>query len=225
MKGYGQFCPVAKAAEVFTERWTPLIVRELMCGSHRFNELRRGNPLMSPSMLSQRLKQLERAGVVERRAAADGSNATEYFLTPAGESLGPIVIQLGRWGMKYARSQLTPEDYDPALLMWDMKRRVDAGRFPARRSVVWFEFCDAAAKSRYWFLIVDGGEADICLKDPGHDVDLKVQSTCKIMADIWMGDMKPSRAMREGLLEVTGNAKLKRSMDSWLGYSVFAGDK
>ena len=223
MKGYGQFCPVAKGAEIFGERWTPLIVRELMCGSHRFNDLRRGNPLMSPSMLSQRLKTLEAAGVVERRPAADGSDAVEYYLTPAGEDLGPIVMQLGIWGQRWARAQLTPEDYDPALLMWDMRRRIDVQQFPTdRRTVLFFEFLDAPRKTRFWWLVVNDGEADLCLKNPGYEVDLHVRCKVETMCEIWMGNATVRRAVGSDDVQLHGASELKRSLERWLGYSVFA---
>lgn len=222
MKGYGQFCPVAKATEVFGERWTPLIIRELMAGSRRFNELRRGNPLMSPSILSQRLKSLESAGVVEKRAAGGGSDNVEYHLTPAGEDLCPIIVQLGNWGMRWARSQLTAEDYDPALLMWDMRRRIDAAKFPPGRTVLSFEFIDAPAKTRFWFLVVDRGEVDLCLKNPGHEIDLRVRTKISTMAEVWMGRQALKQQIRKGALELTGPTRLKRGLESWLGYSVFA---
>jgi len=222
MKGYGQFCPVAKGAEIFGERWTPLIVRELMSGSHRFNELRRGNPLMSPSMLSQRLKTLESVGVIERRTAADGSDNVEYYLTPAGEDLGPIVMQLGVWGQRWARAQLTPEDYDPALLMWDMRRRIDIDQFPQGRTVVFFEFLDAPRKTRFWWMVVSDGEADLCMKNPGHEVDLHVRSKIETMCQIWMGNDTVRRGAASGELQLHGSQELKRSLERWLGYSVFA---
>jgi len=222
MKGYGQFCPVAKASEIFGERWTPLIIRELMAGSHRFNEIRRGNPLMSPSLLSQRLKYLESVDVIERRASGDGSDTAEYYLTPAGEELVPIIMKLGNWGMRWAKSRLTSEDYDPALLMWDMRRRIDGSRFPEDRTVVSFEFYDAPAKSRFWFLVVDRGEVDMCLKNPGYDIDLQLRTRIRVMAEIWMGRQNLKQQVKDGGLQVTGSPALKRSLDSWLGYNVFA---
>jgi DNA-binding HxlR family transcriptional regulator len=124
MSGYGQFCPVATASEVLAERWTPLVVRELLCGSHRFNELQRGVPLMSRSLLAKRLRELERAGVIERRRSADG-RGHNYHLTEAGEELRPIIMGLGAWGQRWARSELSRADLDPRLLMWDMQRNIE----------------------------------------------------------------------------------------------------
>src|SRR5690349_19745315 len=134
MTQYGQFCPVAKAAEVFAERWTPLVARELMCGSTTFNDLKRGVPLMSRTLLVTRLRELERAGVVERRPATGRSTHT-YHLTPAGEELMPIVMGLGEWGQRWVRKKVTREDLDPTLFMWDLRRSLDVERVPDDRTV------------------------------------------------------------------------------------------
>src|SRR5262245_30964469 len=139
MKGYGQFCPVAKAAEIFAERWTPLVLRELLCGSHRFSDLHRGVPLMSRTLLAQRLAQLEDAGIVRSAARAKG-RGREYFLTPSGEEFRPVIEGLGEWGQRWARRQVSAEDLDPGLLMWDIRRRVNIDRLPDRRVVVRFDF-------------------------------------------------------------------------------------
>ena len=168
MKGYRQFCPVAKGAEVFNERWTPLIIREMMCGSKRFNDLKRGNPMMSPSLLSQRLKFLEQAGVVEKKTSK--GDTAEYFLTQSGKDLGDIVARLGLWGLKWARSRLTSDDYDPQLLMWDMRRRIDVSGFPDRRVVINFMFQDMPSNKRAYWLVVDRGEVDLCIKYPGLQI-------------------------------------------------------
>ena len=133
MSGYGQFCPIAKAAQVLAERWTPLVLRELICGSTRFNDLRRGVPLMSSSLLSQRLKFLEQEGVIERRQAASG-RGFEYHLTDAGRELEPLIMMMGEWGARWVRSRLEPEDLDVTLLMWDMHRTVRPEHFPRTAS-------------------------------------------------------------------------------------------
>jgi DNA-binding HxlR family transcriptional regulator len=147
VRSYGQFCPVAKAAEIVAERWTLLVVRELLAGSHRFNELRRGVPLMSPSLLTKRLAELERAGIVERRPLEVGRGSS-YRLTPAGEELRPVVQLLGAWGDRWINHRIGPEDRDPALLMWDVRRRLDTAQLPARRAVLRFSFRDARAGRR-----------------------------------------------------------------------------
>jgi DNA-binding HxlR family transcriptional regulator len=160
---------VAKASEIVGVRWTPLVLRELLCGSRHFNDLRRGVPLMSPSLLSQRLKALEKAGIVERDRE---ESRTTYTLTPAGEELRPLIEGLGAWGQRWARSQLEDDDLDAGLLMWDVRRNVDASHFPERRTVVQVEFSDVpGAEGSYW-LVGDRAGVDLCMKDPGFEVDL-----------------------------------------------------
>ena len=222
MKGYGQFCPVAKATEVLGEKWTPLIVRELICDNQSFNDLRKGVPLMSPSLLSARLKTLERAGVIERQKT---DNGVSYSLTEAGNELAPVIEQLGVWGQRWARSDMTKKDLDPSLLMWDAHRRIDTSYFPDKRSVLRFEFVDYPSKSRLWWLIIAEGEVDICMKDPGHEVTLYVQSTLKTMTQIWMGDLSIVKARREKLLQLNGDVTIKKTMASWIGCSLLAGIK
>ncbi|MDH3763163.1 MAG: helix-turn-helix transcriptional regulator [Gammaproteobacteria bacterium] len=220
MKGYSQFCPVAKGAEIFNERWTPLIIREMMCGSRRFNDLKRGNPMMSPSLLSQRLKFLEQAGVVEKKTGKGES--AEYSLTESGRDLGEVVTRLGLWGLKWARSRLTKDDYDPQLLMWDIRRRIDTSAFPAQRVVMSFMFRDMPASRRAYWLIVDDGEVDLCIKFPGFDVDLAFITTSKTMADIWMGHTTIRKEIRNGNLSLEGGKALKKNIDDWFTYSVFS---
>jgi len=219
MKGFGQFCPVAKATEVLGERWTPLIIRELLCGEQSFNALRQGVPLMSPSLLSSRLKTLEAAGVIDR--ISRGKHVT-YRLTEAGEELRPIVEQLGVWGQRWARSDMSKADLDPGLLMWDMHRNIDAAYFPASRTVLRFEFFDYPPAKRLYWLVIEDGEVDICVKDPGHDIDLFARCPLKTMTHIWMGDLSIAQARRNHGLELTGNAAIKRDMESWIGRSSLA---
>jgi DNA-binding HxlR family transcriptional regulator len=220
MKGYGQFCPVAKATEVLGEKWTPLIIRELLSDDQSFNTLRKGVPLMSPSLLSSRLKSLEAAGVIDRLKTGAG---VMYSLTPAGEELRPIVEALGVWGQRWARSDLSKDDLDPSLLMWDMHRRIDTSYFPEGRTVLRFEYVDYPAKMRLWWLVISDEGVDICLKDPGYEVDLFVQTRLKTMTQIWIGDISVQKARREKLLKLSGNSKLGKSMPSWLGRSLLAG--
>ncbi len=219
MRGYGQFCPVAKATEVLGEKWTPLIIRELITDNQSFNNLRKGVPLMSPSLLSTRLKSLERSGVIERNKSDKG---VIYSLTKAGEELGPVIEQLGVWGQRWARSDMSKKDLDPSLLMWDAHRRIDTTHFPDERTVLRFEFIDYPSKLRLWWLVVTGDEVDICLKDPGHEVNLFIQSTLKTMTQIWVGDLSINKARRDKLLHLTGETALRNSMSSWIGRSSFA---
>jgi len=219
--GYGQFCPVAKAAEIVAERWTPLVLRELIAGSCHFNEIRRGVPLMSPSLLSQRLRELEDAGVVERRRSR--GRAHEYVLTPAGNALRPIIESLGMWGDRWARSRIQPRDYDPGLLMWDIRRNIDVALLPAdRRTVVEFDVTGVARELRRWWLVVDGGEIDLCLKDPGHEVDIHVTGHIRAFVEVWMGHLPLPGAVRDGALVFEGPRSLVASFRKSLKLSVFA---
>ena len=219
MKGYGQYCPVAKASEIVGERWTPLVLRELLCGSRHFNDLRRGVPLMSPSLLSQRLKALEKAGIVVR---ADDDVRTSYTLTPAGLELRPLIEALGTWGQRWARAQLEDGDLDAGLLMWDVKRRVDCSRLPERRTVIEFAFSDVPEReARYW-LVGNRAEAELCVKEPGYEVDLYVLSDLRTLTRVWMGDLGVGEAVRTGGLELLGDRSLQHAFGDWFTLSPFA---
>jgi DNA-binding HxlR family transcriptional regulator len=221
MSLYGQFCPVAQALEVVGERWTLLIVRELLCGHYRFGELLHGVPLISRSLLAQRLRALESAGLVERKPRA-GANAFEYHLTPAGRALEPIVMSLGNWGQRWLQQDLDSEDLDPVLLMWDMRRNLDVARLPEAETVVMFWFRDLPAKrSRYW-LRIERPAVDLCLTNPGFPVALTVETTLRTMVDVWMGARDAGVAVREGAIELKGPTPLARAFPRWLLLSPFA---
>mgnify|MGYP006292548263 CR=1 FL=1 len=221
MRGYGQFCPVAKASEILTERWTPLVVRELMCGSRRFNEIHRGVPLMSRGLLSQRLQRLIAEGVVERDATGD-REAGCYRLTEAGEELGPIIVQLGEWGARWVRSHLGEQDLDATLLMWDMRRQVQPTRFPAGRVVVAFEFLDAPRSRRFWWLLSDHDAVDLCATDPGFEPDLRVRGSLQALTAVWLGDRPLQEELAAGRLEIHGSSRLRKRFPEWLALSPFA---
>jgi DNA-binding HxlR family transcriptional regulator len=224
MRGYGQFCPVAKAAEVVSERWTILVVRELAAGSDSFNDLRRGMPLISPSLLSTRLKSLQDAGVVEQVASPGGGS--RYLLTRAGEELAAIIWRLGTWGHRWARSELGEDELDPAMLMWDIHRSLDMDYFdPGQRCVVQFELTDYTSRMRFWWLVVHRGEADICMKDPGYDLDLQLSTTTHTLAAVWMGDSSMARELRRGGISLAGSSRLKADIGSWLGTNHYASVK
>ena len=179
-------------------------------------------PLVSPSLLSSRLKTLEAAGVITREKTERG---IIYSLTDAGEELRPIIEGLGVWGQRWARSDMSKKDLDPSLLMWDMHRNIDTSYFDEERTVLRFEYVDYPSKMRLWWLVITAGNVDICLKDPGHEVDLYVQASLKAMTQVWMGDMSVSKARRDKLIRVTGNSALNKSMGSWLGCSTLASIK
>jgi DNA-binding HxlR family transcriptional regulator len=222
MSGYGQFCPVAQALEVVGERWSLLIIRELLCGPYRFGELLNGVPLMSRSLLAQRLRSLEEAGLIERQARGNGQTF-EYCLTPAGHELKPIVHALGHWGQRWVKRDRGSKDIDPVLLMWDLRRNLDLTRLPESTTVVMFWFRDAPSKhSRYWLKIARP-DIDLCVINPGFEVALTVETTLRTMAGVWMGEVDVREAMRAGEIELKGAARLTRSFPTWLLLSPFAG--
>ena len=223
LRGYGQFCPVSRAAEILAERWTPLIVRELLCGSTRFNDLQRGVPRMSPALLTRRLRELEHAGIIERRRAGQGSG-WEYHLTSAGEELRPIIEGMGFWAQRWVRDDLlADQNLDPDLLMWDIRRCVAARRPPAERFIVQFRFAGMPSSRRPYWLVLDGGQPDLCLRDPGFDIDLLVSCTVRTLTEIWLGHLSVAAARKDGRLELDGAAKLADRFAAWFGGSVFAG--
>ena len=222
MKTYGQFCPVAMALEVLAERWTLLVVRELLSGSRRFNDMSRGVPQMSRTMLSQRLKRLEDAGVVVRVQATSGGGY-EYCLTQAGRELEPIVMGLGEWGQRWASTELKEEHLDASLLMWDMHRRVDLEALPPGRIVVRFDFTDSPKANRRYWLKLENGEADVCLTDPGFDVQAVLETDVRTLTEIWMGRAKFNEALRDRRLRISGKATIGRQLPRWLKLNVFAG--
>ena len=219
MVDYGQFCTVARGAEVVCDRWSPLVIRELLCGSTQFNEIRRGIPRMSPTLLSKRLRTLEEFGVVRR--VQDG-RATSYELTVAGEELRPIVMALGHWGARWIGSRLRAEQLDAGFLMWDIRRFARVDEFPDGRVVVHFELVDAGAREQRWWLVVDNHEADLCRDDPGHDLTLVVRSTVRALTEVWTGDRTPEAVMSTQELQVIGAQRDAERLWRWLGTSVFA---
>ena len=168
---YGQFCPVAMAAEIVCSKWTPLVLREMLCGSTRFNDIRRGVPRMSPTLLSKRLKELEEAGVIAARATGQ-AGIVEYKLTEAGKDLRDVIMPLGVWGQRWIESSLTLKNLDPSLLMWDMRRNLAPSPLPDRRCTVEFVYPELGEGRKSWWLVIDGGEVDLCSVDPGYEVDL-----------------------------------------------------
>lgn len=215
---YGQFCPVAKAMELLDERWTLLVIRELMSGSTHFNALRRGVPRMSPALLSKRLQTLVRAGVIERWE--DGNRVT-YRLSDAGRELEPVVEALGRWGVRWV-PELGDEDLDPQLLMWDIHRNVDSEALPDGRTVLAFVFTDVAPSARRWWLVIDRHGVDVCDVDPGFPVRVTVESSLRTLVHIWRGDLDWAAALRSGDLVLHGEEQARRALPRWLKLSPFA---
>lgn len=213
MKTYGQFCPVAQATQLLCERWTLIIVRELIAGSTRFSELQKGVPLMSPTLLSARLKHLVKAGVVEL-TGSKGSRS--YHLTQAGNELQPVIELLGVWGHHWVRSELSSDDLDASLLMWDIRRSVDPAIFPSRRIVVQFEYSDAPKGARDWWLISENTEIDLCLKDPGYEVDVLIKSSLKAMTKFWTCVSGFKESVAKGEIVTMGEPELVSKLEDWL---------
>lgn len=223
---YKQFCPVAMAAEVLCTRWTVVLLRELVAGSTRFNDLRRGVPRMSPALLSKRLKDLEEAGIVVRVASRTEPGVLEYRLTPAGRELEGVVMAIGKWGQHWVEAQLSLENLDPSLLMWDMRRNLDPTPMPERRCVIHFIYPEQPNTRRYWWLVIEpDAEVDLCSVDPGFDVDLYVTVDLRTMTAIWMGLDTVGDSIATGKLTLTGDRQLAKEMQSWLGLSPFANEK
>jgi DNA-binding HxlR family transcriptional regulator len=216
--GYHQFCPVSKAMELLDERWTLLVVRELLCGSQQFNELRRGLPRMSPSLLSKRLQQLALAGIVERRSEG---GEIRYVPTPAGRELRPVVEALGAWGVRWI-GVVGDEDLDPKLLLWDMHRNVDHSAVPGGRTVVRFRFPDAPARARDWWMVITAEDADVCDADPGHPVAVTVTASLRRMTEVWRGDSSWSESLGSGAIEVDGPEAHRRALPTWFTLPIFA---
>lgn len=221
---YGQFCPVAMAAEIVCSKWTPLVLRELLSGSTRFNDLRRGVPRMSPTLLSKRLKELEGAGVISARATGR-SGIAEYKLTAAGEDLRDVIMSLGSWGQRWIESSLTLKNLDPSLLMWDMRRNIVPTSIPNRKCTVQFIYPELSAGRNTWWLVIEGRDVDLCSVDPGFEIDLYVSSTLHSMTAVWMGHTTLKAAIDAGNIVLTGDKAMTRSIHDWLGLSPFAKEK
>lgn len=220
---YNQFCPVSMAAEIICSRWTLLVLRELVLGSTRFNELRRGLPSMSPALLSKRLKELEAAGIVARVAAEREPGVLEYRLTEAGMELRPIVETIGVWGHRWVTTETTLKNLDANLLMWDIRRNINTDPMPRCRSTVQFIFNDRPSTERnYWLIVEPGKEVDLCLVDPGFDVDLYVSTDLRTMTELWLGYVAISRVFEDDRLQLTGSSKLAADLRAWLKLSTFA---
>ncbi len=220
---YKQFCPVAMAAEVLCTRWTIVLLRELVAGSTRFNDLRRGLPRMSPALLSQRLKDLEAADIICRKPSATEPGIFEYQLTKAGRELEPLVEAFGIWGQRWVKTEISLQHLDAPLLMWDMRRSLNPTPLPKRRSVIQFQYKELSPAQRSWWLMVGPNAAvDLCAIDPGFDVDLYVSTDLRTMTAIWMGLDHVRKAQSAGRMILTGDRQLASDMQAWLGLSPFA---
>jgi DNA-binding HxlR family transcriptional regulator len=217
---YGQFCPIAKASEIIGEKWTILLIRELLMGARRFNELQRGLSLISPTILTKRLNSLVEHGLVIKKKIS-GQQGYEYFPTEPCKQLLPILKSLGDWGMRWARDTMTESDYDVQLLMLYLQRSVQTDKLIGNETVIRFRFTDIKDLSDWW-LVARENEVDVCVKDPGKDVDVYFTCPVKTMVDVWMGDLSYRKAISEDKLKVVGPNALTRNMFSWMHPSIYA---
>ena len=223
---YQQFCPVAMASEILCNRWTIVLLRELCAGSTRFNDLRRGVPRMSPALLSKRLKELEFHGVLERVLVQKRPEIFEYRLTGAGDELRPVIEAIGNWGHRWVESNPSLENLDPGLLMWDMRRSLNVDPLPPRKLVIQFIYPELPRAQQNWWLLVDPKHGtDLCMVDPGFDVDLFSRSDLRTMTAIWMGLDTVAKAVADERLALIGDREVAKKMQQWLGLSPFAVQK
>ncbi len=220
MAEYGQFCPVAKATDIIGERWTVLILRELLLGTTRYIDFQRGLSRISPTLLSKRLKALEEKGLIMRKRSP-GQKNHEYFLTACGRELEPIIEHLAVWGMRWARGQMTDSELDVEFLMWDLQRRLQTDRLPDGETVLCFTF-DELKQFKTWWLVACGEEVDLCTENPGKDVDLYINTRVRDLVEVWSGDLDLKKALRDKLVRTHGNTHLARTMPAWLGICLYA---
>ena len=219
MTAYGQFCPVSKAAEVLFEKWTILILRELLMGTTRFNDFQRAISRISPTLLTKRLKYLEEKGVIVRKQVS-GQRGYEYRLTPAGKELEPLLENVAVWGMRWARGRMSDDELDVELLMREVQRRIQTKNLPDGETVICFVFTDLE-KHRSWWVWIDGDEVDLCTEDPGKDVDLYLSTDVRTMAEVWQGDIDLKKALTDEKIKAQGDRKLIKTMPDWIGLCIY----
>ncbi len=219
MAGYGQFCPMAKATELIGEKWTLLVLRELLLGTTRFSDFQRALSRMSPTLLAKRLRHLEECGVIIRKKLS-GRKGYEYRLTAAGRELAPLIEILAVWGMRWARDQLTDDELDVEFLMQEQQRRLQTEYLPDGETVICLTF-DGLTKHRTWWLLVDGDDVDLCTEDPGKDVDVYINSSVRTIVEVWQGDLAARTALRNGAIKAHGSRHLIRTMPDWFGVCLY----
>lgn len=215
-KNYGLFCPLAMACEVIEPRWTLLILAEMWAGASRFNELRRGVPGISPTLLSKRLKEMEKHGLVER--VEDPAKGTvDYIRTTLAIELEPAITLLGEWAYRNVEAKVALDDLNLDYLMWNLRRTIDQSALPPRRVVVRFRFTDVReSQSTYWLIAKPGTAVDLCMTDPGFDVGLFVEAESRALAAVWMGYSSFPAVIAEDKVFLTGEPRLIRTIDRWI---------
>lgn len=217
---YLQFCPVAKASELLSEKWTILIIRELLMGGSRFNDLQRGLAAISPTILTKRLNELAEHGLIVRKKI-QGQRGYEYFLTPRGKELAPIIQQIGEWGMRWTRGQIADAELDIELLMLYLERSIDPEKLPGNNTILCFNFTDLSELNKWW-LIVSDTTIDVCTVDPGKEVDIWFNTDLRSMIDVWMGNTSYKTAIRDKKLQLIGPIALTANVTEWMANSLFA---
>jgi len=222
-KGYGQYCPIAVAAEIMAERWTPLVLRGLFCGATRFNDIQDSVPRMSSSLLSRRLKELEAANIVERRPDPSGRGAT-YRLTESGQELLPVLETMGNWAQKWLRREIVQdENLDPTVLMWELRRYfVNRGDHVEGRRVACFQLDGVPVAQRFYWLVFEGDDVDVCAQDPGHAVDLWISASLKTLIEVWLGHLTMAAVLNDGRLKLDGSRAEIEAFRHWFCLSRFA---
>ncbi len=221
MRSYNQFCPVAKAAEVFCERWTALIIRELAAGGARFSDIQRGVPLASPSLLSGRLRQLVSEGIIERQKDGDTGRQT-YALTAAGAEFVPVVMALGVWGQRWSRRDLAENEMDLGLLLWALEKGARPEAFSRRRTIVELDIYDQPEQKRHWWYLNEDSRCELCLTAPDRESDVYVRAGLADLIRLWRGDIALSRALADDRLEVHGTTTMIRAFRRWFGTAAVA---
>lgn len=217
---YGQYCPISAATEILGEKWTILIIRELLMGGRRFNVLQRGLGDISPALLTARLKSLDKQGMLVKRKIS-GQKGYEYFPTPACQALLPVILAIGEWGIIWTKETMLDADFDVELLMLYMERAIDPSKLIGDESIIRFKFHDLEEQKDFW-LLVQGDAVDFCTVDPGKDVNVYLNCTIRTMYEVWMGDRSFGEVMKSGEMQVQGEPALLRNITAWLRPGVFA---
>lgn len=220
MYKYGQYCPIAKATEILGDRWTLLIVRDMLTGTQHFNDFERGLPGISRGLLADRLRRLEQVGIVEKLEKEYGRNRTQYQLTKSGQELYPVIDSLLNWAAKWAFGEPEQNDLDPILLLWWMRDRVRVDQLPDQRIVVQFDF-KGAVKETDW-LVLQKEDVSVCLSHPGFEIDVLVTADIATLFKVWLGRMEFSEAVQQQQIEIDAVPALARAFPDWFAYSYAA---
>ena len=220
MATYGQYCPVAQALDLLGDRWTLLIIRDMLTGTQHFNDLHRGLPGLSRGLLSKRLQHLQDVGIVKKVQTEDARQSTAYYLTEAGKDLQDIITAFLFWGTKWSFGEPTIEQLDPLLLLWWMHDRVHYEQLPEERVVIQFDFYNPKTDD-YW-LVLKPDKVDICITHPGFDVNVMVTADLRAFFQVWLGRIAYEDALDTQKVRLDGLPKLTRGFPTWFMWSAAA---